>query len=517
MNDKGWRPLRRSNQIRRTVGAEGFAITPFARLTRVHAASAASDAAIAITLAGSIFFSISPDESRWRVALYLLVTVAPFAVVTPLIGPAIDRLRGGRRLMIIVTAIGRAAIAFLIIQHFDSLLLFPEAFGLLIMQKGYAVAKSAVVPQMARNDDDLVNLNSRLALISALSGMTGATLAGIASLIAGPAGAAAIAMVGFMVTTVLTFQLPPIVVAAGPPEELERAELRDTAVILAASATAMLRGIVGFVTFFLAFEFRGGTDGLDVGADGAAVGGATASIRDIDITGDPSAPAWHFGVVLLAAGIGALMGARFAPRLRSRFNEERMLQAVLLATLVSGVFAAFAGGLSGATLISFTVAISASTGKLAFESLLQREAPDANYGRIFAKFEARFQIAWVFGAIFPALIPLNTQVGGTAVASAAGLALASYIVGRPVGAMLKSGVQSGVKNGRIVRSNLSRSEPGEAAEVESDEITDDDLRPSQPLPPSATQNFSTEAVWDSAPVPYVSPVEGVDVDQTDPE
>ena len=99
MNDKGWRPLRKTQPTKQ--GAEGFVVTPFVRLARVHAVSAASDGAITAALAGSIFFSISPDESRGRVALALLLTMAPFAVVTPLIGPAIDRVRGGRRMMIL--------------------------------------------------------------------------------------------------------------------------------------------------------------------------------------------------------------------------------------------------------------------------------------------------------------------------------------------------------------------------------------------------------------------------------
>jgi len=490
------------------------------RVARVHSAAAASDAAIAVALAGSIFFSISPDESRWRVALYLLVTMAPFAVVTPLIGPAIDRIRGGRRLMIVVTVIGRAVLAFLMIRHFDSLLLFPEAFGLLVMQKGYAVAKSALVPQLAKGADDLVYRNSRLSFISATSGMGGASLAGIATLIAGgPAGAAAVAMVGFIVATVLAAKLPRIVVASSPPAELERAELRDRAVILAASATAMLRGIVGFVTFLLAFEFRGGSDGLDVGADGAAVGGATATIRGIDITGDPAAPVWHFGVVAAGAGAGALLAAKFAPRLRSRFNEERMLQGALVSVFVSGLFAAFAGGLSGATLMSFTVAISATTGKLAFDSLVQRDAPDANYGRTFSKFEARFQIAWVVGAFVPAVFPLNIQIGATAVAITAGLAVVSYILGRPVGSVVKSGVQSGVKNGRLVRPSFkwprrsAAPEPGESRLESAEPPTESQLPPTESQDPPTTRHWTTDPGWGgSSSAPYVSSIEGVEVE-----
>ena len=58
MTDSGWRPLRRPQPTKK--GAEGFVVTPFVRLARVHAAAAASDGAITAALAGSIFFSISP-------------------------------------------------------------------------------------------------------------------------------------------------------------------------------------------------------------------------------------------------------------------------------------------------------------------------------------------------------------------------------------------------------------------------------------------------------------------------
>ena len=84
----------------------------------------------------------------------------------------------------------------------------------------------------------------------------------------------------------------------------------------------IVRGIVGFVTMLLMFELRGGKDGLDVSTEGAALGGATATVRDIDITGDPRAPVWHFGIVGLFAVLGTLGGVRFAPTLRRRLTEE---------------------------------------------------------------------------------------------------------------------------------------------------------------------------------------------------
>ena len=52
-------------------------------------------AAVAISLAGSLFFDISPEAARGKVALYLLLTMAPFAIVAPILGPALDSMRAG--------------------------------------------------------------------------------------------------------------------------------------------------------------------------------------------------------------------------------------------------------------------------------------------------------------------------------------------------------------------------------------------------------------------------------------
>src|SRR3954465_13788328 len=84
---RGWRamsaPIRGGN-------AEAFATTPFTRLARVHACRVATDTLVTISLAGTLFFSIPSGTARDKVALYLLLTMAPFAVVAPLVGPAID-------------------------------------------------------------------------------------------------------------------------------------------------------------------------------------------------------------------------------------------------------------------------------------------------------------------------------------------------------------------------------------------------------------------------------------------
>ncbi|MCY3968191.1 MAG: MFS transporter, partial [bacterium] len=153
----------------------------FLRLVRVHALAAAGDAMITVALAGSLFFSIDPSAARVRVALYLLLTMAPFAVVGPLVGPAMDRFRGGRRTMIFVINSGRAVVAFLMISNLDSLLLFPIAFLMLVLQKSYGVAKASMVPLILEDEDKFVGGNARLALVGGVCGGVGAGRGALAS------------------------------------------------------------------------------------------------------------------------------------------------------------------------------------------------------------------------------------------------------------------------------------------------------------------------------------------------
>jgi hypothetical protein len=109
--------------------------------------------------------------------------------------------------------------------------------------------------------------------------------------------------------------------------------------------------------------------------------------------------------------------------------EERILQIVLAATAVAGLLAAWAGGIAAAAALALCVGLAASSGKLAFDSVVQRDAPDANRGRSFARFETRFQLTWVVGAFLPVVITIPMAVGFLVIAAAAAFAVISYLAG----------------------------------------------------------------------------------------
>ena len=395
----GWRPL--SPPRRASVRPQDeFTVSPFARLARVHALSTAGDAMVATALAGSIFFVGATSQARGKVFLYLLLTMAPFALVSPLIGPALDRARSGRRWVIIATALLRSILALLMTQVVTSLWFYPEAFLVLVLQKGYAVARSAIVPSTVADDSELVEANSKLSLLSGLMGFVGAAPAALLFKLGGPEWALGLAAVVFFITAIVGLQLTHEPVATEAVGADEKAELRGVGLLLGASAIGLIRGIVGYLTLLLAFDFRKG-----------------------------GVPKWHFAVVGAVSLIGSLVGAVIAPRLRRHVTEERILTGVLVAIVIAGLFSVALGGVPGAALIGFTVGVGSVAGKLAFDSIVQRDAPDANRGRSFAKFETRFQLIWVIGALLGLIPRVTARWGFSIVTVVAAFAAGSYTLG----------------------------------------------------------------------------------------
>ncbi|MDQ6727527.1 MAG: hypothetical protein M3066_15360 [Actinomycetota bacterium] len=397
----GWQPLRKPP---RSKGPIALGTSPFARLAVVHVLAIAGDTLVTMALAGSLFFSISPQAARGRVALYLLLTVAPFAVVAPLLSPIVDRTRGGRRALVIVSAAGRAVVCVFMARHLGGLLLFPEAFAVLVLSKTHMVTKSALVPDTVTGEGELVAANSRLAVLAVLAGFV-ASVPGIIVLKIGALGGpwvVRLAAVVFAATAVAGFRLirPQRGADRVAPPAVGEAELHVATVRMAATAMGVLRGIVGFLTFLVAFAFR----------------------RE-------QAPAWWFGLVLAASMAGSFVGAAVAPRLRRRLVEERILTGSLAMVAVAGLVAVRIGGRPASALFAAAIGIGAGAGKLAFDSIVQRDAPDAVRGRTFARFETRFQLAWVAGAALPVAVAIPSGWGMGLLALVAAITCASYVAG----------------------------------------------------------------------------------------
>src|ERR1700759_5405094 len=124
----------RMRRAARSGGAEESGLAPLLELSFF---SSAGDALITVALAGSQFLSVQPGEARGKIGLYLLVTMAPFALLAPVVGPTLDRFPNGRRVALGVTMLARAALAFLLADQVNTLYLYPLALGSLVLSRAF--------------------------------------------------------------------------------------------------------------------------------------------------------------------------------------------------------------------------------------------------------------------------------------------------------------------------------------------------------------------------------------------
>ncbi len=377
-----------------------FGRGPFARQLQTHALSSAADACFAVSLAGSLFFSVSATAARPKIILYLLLTVVPFALAAPFIGPLVDRYRGGHRLVIAGVCLARGVICIGMAGNLRTLFVYPEALAVLGLSKMYAVAKTALVPAIIRDAEALVDANARLSFVSALAGSVGAVAGAAVTGLTGAPWVLVLAAAFYGAATWAGTHLPH----PGPGEDVSRAleyvEVHAPAPMLAAGAMAVLRAGIGFLVFLLAFALR-----------------------------EADEPAWFFGLALAAGGAGAVVGTFAASQLRRWLHEEQLMA---LALVVPAVFILAAGVQVGRPSVlgaAFSLGLGANVGRQAFDSLIQHKVPDANRGRLFARFESGFQLAWALGALVPVTLRPPTWAGLLALAAVLITGSVAYVIG----------------------------------------------------------------------------------------
>ncbi|SNY70682.1 MFS transporter [Paractinoplanes atraurantiacus] len=371
------------------------------RLFDLHAISCAGDTLIAIGLAGTIFFNVPLGEARSNVALYLLITMVPFALLAPVVGPLLDHFRHGRRYALAVTMLGRAFLAYVISDHLFGWGLYPAVFGVLALSRAYGVARSAAVPRLLPEGVGLSQVGARASVYGTFAGAVVAPL-GLLAFKIGPQWPLRVAAILFVVGMVISLRLPPRA-DSDPPEavprpwramlRLGRGEDRPLAgrlVISTLVGSASLRLLYGFTLLYLAFVIM--ANDLDTTVLGNDVGNKGA-----------------VGVIGGALAIGTFLSTAVGTRLRIR-RPLALQSAGLMITAGAGVLATLFYSLATVTLLALTVAIFSGIAKLAVDATIQERVPERLRASAFSHSETVLMIAWVIGGGI-GLIPLPGRVG----------------------------------------------------------------------------------------------------------
>ena len=400
------------------------------RLSLVQVAMLAGDTLVTISLAGSLFFSLSPDAAESKVFYYLLFTLAPFAIVSPLLGPLIDRSRSARRAMVVISAVGRAVLCPFMALNVHSLLLFPLAFGVLVLSKLYLVTRGALVPEVAASttpgasgeQSSYATLNARLTLLG--------TVAGFVISVPGVIILKTIGAPGVCSSTRWSSSAPPSPApdcprsprgarggprvrrgraargrpgpTSGTPTWSGSSRWPTPRCCSGLSAMSIIRGLQGFQIFLLAFGLRRLHVGLYV-----------------------------YGLALSASGVGAIVGLALVGRLREPPDRAAVAAGRPVAHRRSARPASpIWGALFAQVLLAFIVGLAGAVAQPSFDAMTQRYIPPAAQGRAFARFATRQQLVWVLGSLIPVVIHFNLPQGDAVMAALAAIAGLFYVTGR---------------------------------------------------------------------------------------
>jgi MFS family permease len=397
---------------------DGAGTSGLAALVETHALQSAGDATITVALAGSLFFSVPTGEARSRVALYLLITMLPFAVVAPILGPLLDRVRHGRRAALAITMLTRAVLALAIGHSLTSdqttvtqaLTLYPAALGVLVSSKAYSVARSAAVPRLVPEGMTLVQANSRLTLAGVIAPAAAGSIAAAVLTVLGHRTELLLGAGVYVVAAITAFRLPKLADGSGrrhldsTPRTPRKPWLTGD-LFRALRTAASLRWMSGFLLMFGAFVVRV-----------HPIGGLSPNIC--------------LGELALGIGVGNLLGTLLGARTAAAAGA-RLSSLLLAATVAACSFAAFNFNVVSVFAVAVVGSAASAMAKLALDATIQRRIDDEIRTSTFARSETVLQLSWVVGGGIGILMPTRPTIGFSVAAVVLAAAFVSSFSHKP--------------------------------------------------------------------------------------
>jgi hypothetical protein len=425
----------------RAATADGADKSGLTALTWPVMANFAVDAAMAVALANTLFFAAATGESKSRVALYLLITIAPFAVIAPLIGPALDRVQHGRRLALALSFGLRTALAILLIVNYTnydgahgnypSWVLYPCALLMMVLSKSFSVLRSAVTPRVMPPTIDLVRVNSRLTVFGLIGGtIVGGGIAAGFEFVLGKVfhlpGALFVLVAVSVAGAYLSMKIPRWVEVTagevpatlsyhGPTGPIRRDAHRPNRshpgrrrqplgrnIITSLWGNVTIKVMVGFLFLYPAFWAKShDSSGLEQVA--------------------------MLGLIGAAAAVGNFGGNGLAARLKLGRPSLLVVRCTIFVT-AAALAASFFGDLLVMAIATLITSGSAAVGKASLDACLQDDLPEESRASAFGRSESLLQLAWVVGGATGVLVYTDLRVGFTAISSFLILGLAQTVV-----------------------------------------------------------------------------------------
>jgi len=383
----------------------------FRLLTWVRVLSQGGDGAFQVGIATAFFFDPTSASTPRDIAAGFAVLLAPFTLVGPFVGPMIDRWHRQRIVFVgnlirlgLVGAIGGA-----IAIDAPKPLLYFLALATLSINRFLLAALTAGIPQVV-DDEDLLTANAIMPTMGTIAAAIGAAIGGVVTiLVPGVSdnklailalGAAAVAFgTSSWAATALGKR------ALGPVATIDGKELAAEAIHLLRELRAGYQHLRDRVTPFHALGVMAAARLLYGMMFVAAI---LISRHILSTPGSAESAIKHFTLVLGFAAIGFGLAAILTPAFAHKVDRHQWIVACLLLGAVGQTMLAISSSswalLSAAIIVSFSV----QGGKIAVDTIVQRDTDDAFRGRAFALYDVAYNTAFISAAVVGAIVlPAN--------------------------------------------------------------------------------------------------------------
>ncbi|WP_291383327.1 MFS transporter [Demequina sp.] len=379
----------------------------FRRLTWVRVISQAGDGAFQFGIATAFFFSPQNATTPTDIAIGFAVLFAPFTLIGPFVGPFIDRWHR-QRIVLAGNMVRLAMVGMLVgavVVDAPRLSLYVLALASLSVNRFLLAALSAGIPQVV-DREDLLAANAIMPTLGTIAAALGGTIGGVVAfvvpgvsddhkaLLALGAAGVAFGLSSWAATSLSKRSLGPVRLLEADRVVKEAAhiliELRDGYRHLRERATPFhALGVMAAARLLYGLMF---------------VASILISRHVLGDTSHPEDAIGQFAIVVGFAAVGFGLAAVITPAFSHRVARHDWIVACLLLGAVGQALLAVSSAswalLGAAVIVSFSV----QGGKIAVDTIVQRDTDDAFRGRAFALYDVAYNTAFITSAVIGALV-----------------------------------------------------------------------------------------------------------------
>ena len=383
----------------------------FRRLASARLLSQLGDGMFQVGIATAFFFEPTEATTPIQIAQGFFVLLAPFTLVGPFVGPLIDR--WPRQRIVLVGNLGRlalvAGICIVMWVGGPNWVLYALALLALSVNRFLLASMTAGLPKVVE-PEELLAANAVLPTLGTIAAAAGAAIGVVVTFVAPTADEQGLAFTA-LVAAACMFGL-----SSWAATLLRRGELGPDHPLKALSFAKQVRALVGELADGFRYVKARVTPlhALGVMAAQRLLYGllfVAAILMSRHILADPDHPEQaleKFGTVLVFAAVGFGLAAVLTPSLGKRFERQQWIVICLCVGAAGQLMLALSTAvwalLGAAVVVSFAV----QGGKIAVDTIVQRDTEDSVRGRAFTLYDMAFNVAFISSAAVGALVLPDT-------------------------------------------------------------------------------------------------------------